>query len=245
MFTIIKIRFCQLKYELKHLGIAHCLFLLALFVGAEVMLFQTFSRYPFYISLAPLFFVLGLYLSRKDAVFVKMHAENPQSALFFDYLSLTILFILPVLFTTNWYCFLLILMGIYGLSFIPFRPHLKPPELRFLTRFLPVSMFELISGSRRNYAIFVLILLYTLVLSLSWVRGLPLFLLWMLTTFMGSFFSEYEPLNMIRKDEGLAPQSFLKEKLARYILPLIAAFLPVLVINSLFQPDIWWVNPIF
>jgi hypothetical protein len=245
MFTLIKIRFCQLKYEIKQLNIVHIVGIFVLFGIAESLLFSTFLSYPFYTSLAATLLVFSHYLSRKDAIFVKLNVEKPQLALFFDYLLLSFLFILPVLFTPNWYCFFLILMGIYGLSFIQIKPTFRPLELRFLTRFIPVSMFEILSGGRKNYLIFALIFLYFLALTLSWVRGLPLFLLWILTTSIGSFFSEYEPLNMLRKDENLKANSFLKEKLIRYILPLIVAFLPILIINSVFQPDIWWINPIF
>lgn len=245
MFTLIKVRFCQIKYELKHLGIAHCLFLIALFVGAEIMLFSTFLKYPLHLSLAILCIILSGHLSRKDAVFIKMNAEKPQLALFFDYLSLSVLFILPVLFTRNWYCFFLISIGIYALSFVPIKSNFKPLELRFLSRFIPVSMFEILSGSRKNYSIFALIFIYLSAFSLSWVRGLPLFLLWFMTILICSFFTEYEPLNLIRKDEQFSSALFLKEKLKRFSFPLIIAFLPILIINSVFHPDIWWINPIF
>jgi hypothetical protein len=245
MLTLIKIRFCQIKYELKHLGIAHNLFLIVLFAIAEMVLYSAFSKYPLYVSLGILLIVFSAHLSRKDAVFIKMNVENPQLALFLDYLSLSILFISPVLLTPNWYCFFPILMGIYLISFVETQSNFKPLELRFLSRFIPVSMFEILSGSRKNYVILGLISIYVAAFALAWVRGLPLFLLWILTTFICSFFNEYEPLNLLRKDEQLNSTLFLEKKLRRFILPLIVAFLPILVINSAFHTDIWWINPIF
>ncbi len=245
MFALVKIRYCQLKYELKHLGIGHCLGLFVLFMGFETMIYLAFLKYPLYTTGAVLAFVLALHLGRKDARFVKMALEKPQLALFFDYLSLIVLFILPVLFTAYWYCFLIILIGIYGISFIKIKRAIPSLKLHFLTRFIPISSFELVSGARKNYLIIGLLILYVLALGLSWVRGLPLFLLWLLTTIICSFFGEYEPLNMLRKDEQLNSQSLIIEKLKRYILPLMAVYSPILIVNGVFHPDIWWVNPLF
>jgi uncharacterized membrane protein YwzB len=245
MFALLKIRYCQFKYELKCLGMAHILFLCALFMGFETMIYSAFLKYPLYTTMAVLSIVLAMHLGRKDARFVKMTLEKPQLALFFDYLSWVVLFIIPVLFTTHWYCFLIILIGIYGIGFIEIKILNQSLRLHFLTRFIPISLFELLSGARRNYLIIGLIILYILALGLSWVRGLPLFLLWLLTTIICSFFTEYEPLNMLRKDEQLDSQSLIKEKLKRYILPLMAAYLPILIVNSVFHPDIWWINPLF
>jgi hypothetical protein len=44
MFALLKIRYCQLKYELKHLGVAHILFLCAM----PNQLFSSFYRTPQY-----------------------------------------------------------------------------------------------------------------------------------------------------------------------------------------------------
>jgi hypothetical protein len=245
MFALLKIRYCQLKYELRHLGMAHILFLCALFTGFETLIYSAFSKYPLYTTWAVLTVVLALHLGRKDARFGKIALEKPQLALFFDYLSWVVLFVIPVLFTAHWYCFLIILMGIYGISFTQIKILNQALKLHFLTHFIPASLFELLSGARRNYLIIGLIILYAFALGLSWVRGLPLFLLWLLTTIICSFFTEYEPLNMLRKDEQLNSQSLIKAKLKGYILPLMTAYLPVLIINSVFHPDIWWINPLF
>ena len=245
MYTLIKIRFYQIKYEIKHLGIAHCLFLLALFVGFETMLHFLFSKYPIWTVLEVLTFVLVKHWGRKDANFIKMNVENSQIALFFDYLILIFPFIIVALFTDYWYCFFVILLGVMTISFITTKPTIPSLKLRFLARFIPVSAFEALSGVRKKYAIIALIFIYFIALSLSSVRGLPLFLLWLLTTIICSFFGEYEPLNMLRKDEQLNSQSLIIEKLKRYILPLMAVYSPILIVNGVFHPDIWWVNPLF
>jgi uncharacterized membrane protein YwzB len=245
MFALLKIRYCQLKYELRHLGIAHILGLCVLFMGLETMIYSAFSKNPLYTTMAVLTIVLAMHLGRKDGHFVKMSLEKPQLALFFDYLSGLIVFILPVLFTANWYYFLIILIGSYGIGLIKTQPVDTALRLHFITRFIPVSLFELRSGVRKNYLVFALIFLYALAFGLSWVRGLPLFLLWLLTTLICSIFGEYEPLNMLRKDEALNSQSLIKEKLRCYILPIMTAYLPILLINGVFHSDIWWINPLF
>lgn len=245
MFALIKIRYQQLRYELKQLGLLHSVFLCILFIGFETMLYLAFSKYPMCATLAVLSFVLGQHLSRKDANFIKMALEKPELALFFDYLSWMAVFVMPVLFTANWYCFLIILISIGLMSCIKIKTIKQPLNLRFLSRFIPVPLFELLSGARKNYLIIGLIGIYFLAFALSWVRGLPLFLLWIITIIICSFFGEYEPLNILRKDEQLNSNTFLMEKLKRYILPLCIAFMPILIVNSAFHPDIWWINPLF
>lgn len=245
MFTLVSIRIWQLKYELKHLGITHSLFLFILFGCFESILYWAFSKYPMATSLVIVSGILMQHLARKDAVFIKMNLEKQNITLFFDYLFLISPFAMVSLLTPYKYCFLLILVGICLISFIKIRSIKQFLHLRFLTRFIPISMFEARSGSRRNYIIVALIAIYLSALSLSWVRGLPLFLLWFVTIIVSAFFSEYEPLNVLRKDNKAHAQAFIKEKLGRYTLTLLPFFLPILFIHSFFQPDIWWINPLF
>ena len=245
MFALVKIRFCQIKYELKHLGIAHIAFLLALFVGLNTLLYDRFSNYPMYISLGILGLVLTQHFTRKDAIFVNKSLENPKIALFFDYVTLLFPFISIVLFTPFWYYFFLILIGVSLLSFLKTQPITADLRLRFLSRFIPVSAFEALSGGRKNYTIFSLLAFYSAAVCLCWVRGLPLFLLWGITIGINVFFSEYEPLTMLRKDETLDAQQFMQAKLKRYILPMLLFYTPILILNGLFQPDLWWVSVLF
>ncbi len=245
MFALVKIRFCQIKYELKHLGIAHIAFLIALFVGINTLLHAAFSKYPIYISLGILGLVLTQHQTRKDTVFVRKSLENPQIALFFDYFVLLFPFISVVLFTPFWYYFFLIVIGVCLLSTLKTQPITTSTHLLFLSRFIPVSAFEALSGSRKNYGIFIILALYLAALCMSWVRGLPLFLLWFITTNLSAFFFEYEPLNMLRKDETMDAQQFIQAKLKRYVLPLCIFYTPILVLNCFFQPDLWWLNGLF
>ena len=245
MFALVKIRFCQIRYELKHLGIAHVAFLLALFIGFNTLLYTAFFKYPTYISLGILGFVLMQHLTRKDAVFIKKSLENSQIALFFDYFTLLFPFISIVLFTPFWYCFFLILIGVHLIALLK-TPHVTTAlHLPFLSRFIPVSAFEALSGGRKNYVIFALLAFYLAAICLCWVRGLPLFLLWFITISISSFFNEYEPLTILRKDEMLDAHQFTQVKLKRYIKPLIFFYTPVLVLNGFFQPDLWWLSLLF
>jgi hypothetical protein len=165
--------------------------------------------------------------------------------LFFDYFALLTPFISIILFTHFWYCFFLILIGVSLITLLKTRPQTTATHLRFLSRFIPVSYFEVLSGGRKNYIIFVLLALYLAAVCLCWVRGLPLFLLWFITISIGSFFGEYEPLTMLRKDETLDAQQFIQSKLKQYIWPLLILYTPILILNSLFQPDLWWLSCLF
>jgi hypothetical protein len=245
MFRLVKIRLYQIKYELKHLGIANCLFLLTLFVSFETLLLILFSKYPIWTTLDVLTFVLVQHWGRKDGIFIKMNVENVQIALFFDYFFWISPFIVVALFTPHWSCFFVIVLGIIPISCLTTKPAIPSLKLRFLVQFIPVSSFEALSGVRRNYAVIALVLIYFAALSLSSVRGVPLFLLWLITISMGAFFSEYEPLNMLRKDEQLNGRLFIQKKLKRYIVPLLVVCTPILLVNGLFHPDLWWLSVLF
>jgi hypothetical protein len=154
-------------------------------------------------------------------------------------------FAFVVLFTTNWYYFFLILMSIGIISFIKIKNYTTQTNLRFLSTIIPASAFETLSGCRRNYIFWGLVLIYFSALGFTWVRGLPLFLLWLITTSVSAFFGEYEPLNILRKDGTLSNQQFLMQKSKRYIIPFTVIYAPIFILNGLFHPDLWLINGLF
>jgi hypothetical protein len=245
MFTLIKIRLAQIKYELKNLGIIHIIFLTVIFVILEITLHAAFSKYPQWATLALLLVILTQHFSRKDMRFVNMNVEKPLKSLFFDHFFLISPFISVALFTTHWYCFFLILIAISVISRLKFGDNNQSTGLFFLSRIIPSTHFEVLSGCRQNYIFFWLIALYILATGLCWVRGLPLFLLWLMTTAISSFFGEYEPLDILRKDLQLSSNQFLNQKLMLYLIPLSIIYTPILIANTLFHPDLGIINGLF
>ncbi len=247
MLQLIKIRWLQLQYELKNLGVVFSILLLGFLIALEFALFLGFTKYPIYLSVAILLVLFSQHLSRKDARFIKLHIENARQAVAIEYAFFALPFVMPILFTAHWYFFCIILMGIFAISYLEPRSSNQTSTMGFLSKIIPVRYFEALSFLRKHFMFIPFLLIYLTALSLCWVRGLPLFLLFIETTFALSFFNENEPLNMVRKDLDLNGKSFLLKKLKQYILPLIIAYSPILVLQSYFQPDLplWCVAFLF
>lgn len=131
--------------------------------------------------------------------------------------------------------FFLLLMGAIGIACS--RPYKKErTPLRHLGYVLAAAQFEWISGIRRYYP--MLIGLYLFALILSWVRVLPLVLLWFLTIVLCSFFSHNGPLNILREEKG-SSRHLLWRKLRSYGQMLVILYLPIVLIQLGIYPDLW------
>ena len=108
-----------------------------------------------------------------------------------------------------------------------------------MLKFIDASAFEFLSGVRR--AFIVLVLFGLLAVGLAWVKLLPLVFLWLLNTSVVSFFGECEPIKILRS-KPVSPMHFLKSKIMLYSKFVLIIFLPVLVINTIFNPEHWIVD---
>lgn len=137
------------------------------------------------------------------------------------------------LFTSQWYCFFILQIF---LLIIPFSKITVKERTIFrnLSRIIPASYFEWLSGIRQKYV--QMIFVYLLAISLSWLKILPLFLLWYLTLIISSFYNEFESVAILREGND-SSRIFLKKKLLSHSLLLILLYLPVLIINTLFNPE--------
>jgi hypothetical protein len=240
--ALLAVRQRQLLHEARGLG-AYLVPVL-LFVGLLVLL-----AYRAYASLYPalalsgtlLLSCLSIHVSRNDLAFVRAQVENPEQAMRTEYIVFSLPFTLPALLTQHWYCFPLVCAGLGLLSGLKVRRRTRTP-LRNLSRLLPASSFEWISGIRSNAV--PVIALYLAALALSWLQFLPLFLLWVLGTLAASFYLECEPLHILRASD-YAARRFLSEKLLRGNVLLLLWFGPVILINVLVLPAQWYIPVIF
>jgi hypothetical protein len=81
-------------------------------------------------------------------------------------------------------------------------------------------------------------------LGFSWFRILPLLLLWFITVSIASFYTECEPLHIL-KEGNFSSNRLLNRKLMRHSKYLLLLFSPLLVINTIFNPEFWILNIIF
>jgi hypothetical protein len=242
VLKLTRIRYIQAKRELNEVGpgILLILALLWLLIYLSYTAFQTEQNT---ILLCGILFSVCcfLQLSRKDKSFVFNHLENPRLELYTEYVFLSIVFLLPGLFSRYNY-FALFFLGM--LAVLPFIRYSFQRRAYFkkLTRVISVQDFEWVSGVRKSFG--VLIPAYVLATGLSWFRFAPLILLWIVSMTLVSFYSETEPLHILRASAG-KPASFLKTKFRKLSVKLTVLYAPVLFINSLFNPEYWEVNALF
>lgn len=168
---------------------------------------------------------------RKDKSFLYLHSGNYHKSLYLEYSIFTFPLIMMSLFTQQWYCFFILqaMLAVIPFSKVTFR---QRTLFRNISKIIPPSDFEWISGFRRTYA--QVIPVYLLALGLSFVKIIPLFLLWYLTLVISSFYNECESVMILREGND-SSVTFLKQKIQSQSILLILFYLPVLVINTAFN----------
>ncbi len=242
MAILLNIRFIQAKRELNSAGLGSLLVfgLLAYMVYAA---YTFFLKTPdaYYLT-ASLFLVCVAFQSyRTDKQFVYTHIRKPHLEMYSEYLAFTTFFSASSLFTGNWICFPTLVVALLLIPYLRFTVKQKT-YLKNISSIIPASDFEWISGFRKSFGI--LIPLYLLAIAFSWFRILPLFLLWFITVTIASFYTECEPLHIL-KEGDLSSARLLKYKLTRMIKYIIILYIPVLVINTIFNPEYWILNLLF
>src|SRR5450432_637348 len=208
-FPLLYIRFRQLQKVLKGLGL-YLVILIAISCYLIVICFKQFEKAQnaYYLVTAMALLCVGLQAYRKDKLFVYKHIENPHLQIFSEYVALTLPFSITATFTKHWFCYpgLLIVLFCIPLFRFTFR---QKTIFKNLSSIIHVSNFEWLSGFRKQYIAFIS--LYTLAIAFCWFRILPLFLLWLLTVLITSFYNECESIMILRA--GSKPTGkFLRSK---------------------------------
>lgn len=114
--------------------------------------------------------------------------------------------------------------------------------LLFIGNKIPSEHFEWIAGLRKQFFVFIGLLILLLVLSpVKFFFFVPLFLL---NTFMSDMFTEYEPLVMLNPSNYSA-YDFLNRKIQFGVKMFLMLNLPFIIINSFFNPDMITFNLLF
>jgi hypothetical protein len=110
----------------------------------------------------------------------------------------------------------------------------KQEKYNAFIKFIPASLFEWKSGVRKVFWPFVL--LYLAAIASSWFKILPLILMWLLTTLMMSFYDENESMVILGEYEN-NHTAFIKKKIVEHVKILMIMYVPLLIVNVLFNPD--------
>ncbi|MEO5572148.1 MAG: hypothetical protein ABIT08_15050 [Bacteroidia bacterium] len=242
-FPLIKIRLLQFNRQLLSIGIIY-----SILIFLSVLLALYFS-YNGFIKVNNAYKVTGLisgvvffiHLSRKDLQFVHRHIEYPIQNIFAEYVLFTLPFTSLCLVTKQWYYFPVLLFEFYCTAYI----HIKRiPKTYFpgLSKIIRSNNFEWLSGIRKNSIFFLAI--YFLGLASSWMEIVPLVFLLILTAVVSSFYYECEPLQILFATAKNA-KDLLKAKIKNHSLRLLILFAPVIIINSIFHPNMILINILF
>lgn len=239
---LITIRRIQIKKESQDIGAGILLFLGILWVliyGA----YQAYQQMPnaAYVIAALFLACLNIQFTRKDKSFVYNCIEKPYREIYVEYVLLTLPFSITALFTPHWFLYPILLIA---LMLVPFFKYSIKQKTYFsnLSRYVSPRDYELISIFRRTFL--YIIPAYILALALSWFRFFPLILVWFIVITIASGYNECESLNILREGAP-SPVDFLKQKFVRHSKYLLLIMVPVIVVNTICNPELWLLNLLF
>ncbi|MBS1647092.1 MAG: hypothetical protein JST67_07115 [Bacteroidetes bacterium] len=226
---LIKIRWYQIKRDLGwvFLAIVALCFLTALFF------FKKEEKIAGGFSLVVIYALCHFHFYRKDIGFVCKNFTNPTKQLIVEYQLFLIPFSFAALFTKNEYCFFI--LQFIGLL-IPFlnKKNNQKFFLKNISRVVPYSHFEWISGVRKN--IFFLFILLVVALILSPVKLFGIIVLFLVNSMFFSFYTDCEPVVMLLAQPHSA-QKILNKKIIYTAKNISIINIPLLIVSSVFNPD--------
>jgi hypothetical protein len=241
--VLIKIRLIQLKREVQKLGFFYTLLLIFLLAAASLYAGICYHQpqTAVGISAAILLAVVYIHFNRKDLGFINKHIPYPAQNIYAGYMVFSLPFALPAVFSPQWFHYpvVLLLLGCIAVTKVDMVHKTPLPHLGKLVR---ADAFEWIGGIRKRYI--SLALLFAIAAALCWLRIAPLIFLFLITTTILSFYIEGEPLQVLYA-YGSNAKKMLHKKMKTHLAMLSLLQLPVLVINSIFNPDLVLLNTAF
>jgi hypothetical protein len=237
---LIRLRFIQVYRGLANVGLLRVVFLAVVILPlVTLFLVQRIAvpPWPYIISGSVLYITWLVHSRRRDYHFLAAIFFRPRVLFLWEYLLFTLpvtglllseaLYIHAIVFTAA-----MILIA----SSVPTRNLVNSRTVKL--RIIPAGMFEWQSGIRKNLVVLVLFYVPGLFgFYHLWLSGLSLLIL---TLVFVSFYSEYEPRNMLIAG-GSGSLQFLLGKVARHT-SLFAMILLPLTITALVHEEFRWLS---
>jgi hypothetical protein len=256
VFTILKIRIVQVFRVIKLIGLIRALILLIL-VGFGAMLIVNFLKQESNSIIAPLaagLIILSIHAFRKDKRFLKMYFKNCYFIFLVEYFILVSPLLLVLMALQSWKNVVLIsLLCItipriflnlgMGNGSTVMRLLLSPFSSNFNFRLnikIPIKnpkAFELISGFRRHFIVFIPV--YLVVLTFSYKGYVAPIGMVILAVFISGFYFYGESREFI----VLFSQNyktFIFEKIKLNLRYMFVLFSPIIIISLALQPETWY-----
>lgn len=236
MNQLLKIRFFQLKRDLGFLFFV----IVALVSCVSFFVFNHQKQIGLYAAGIVVYLFHNFHKNRRDFAFITKHFERAKFQILIEYQ----LFLLPVsiscLFTNYWYCFFILHVLVFTIPFVNFKTK-NTFKFSFITRFFKDD-FIFISGVRRNLVL--LIILFLLALALSPLKLFPLVTLFLFNNVIFSFYEANESVQMLQASQQ-TPKQLIASLLNSGVKKMVLVNFPILLINSIFNPDLWMFNMYF
>lgn len=233
---LLKLRYLQLKRDLSY-------WVVILSAGAFYIskgMGEVSQNYSPVMVGTILLFLYSYHTNRKDLNFISKYFAFPKRELCITY-NLLVAPVSAGIIASGYWPLALVLHC--GATLIPFsRIKINSAKLIFIGKYVPATQFEWIAGLRKNFYVLLPLLLVAMVLSP--VKFFCLVALFLLNTIFLGFYNFFEPLVMFNP-EGLASATFINRKVHFYTKIILLVNTPLLLINSLFQPDVAWYNVCF
>lgn len=236
MTQLLKIRYFQLKRDLGFLFFV----IVALASCVSFLVFNHQKQIGLYAAGIAVYLFYNFHKNRRDIAFIAKHFERAKSQMLSEYQ----LFLLPVsiscLFTNYWYCFFVLHLFVLVIPFLNIKSKYSF-KFSFITRLFKDD-FIFISGVRRN--LISLIILFLLALTLSPLKLFPLVALFLFNNVIFSFYEANESVQMLQASQH-TPKQLMASLLNSGVKKMVLVNFPILLINSIFNPDLWMFNMYF
>jgi hypothetical protein len=215
VIRLIWLRFLQIYRSSGDLGLFRFVFITIIILPLIFLfLIQRISihPWPFVFPAVVLYVVWMIHSKRKDYHFLLSVMPHPRVVFIAEYFVFTLPAVVLLLTAALFIHALAFLAAILIISnTVPSKESLSSHTIKL--RIIPAGMFEWQSGIRRNLP--ALVLFYLPGLFGFYQIWLPAISLLLITMVFVSFYSEYEPLNMIAACE-CSPWRFLMQKIIRH-----------------------------
>ncbi len=230
---LLKIRFYQFKRDLGFLFFP----IVALISFASYFSFNHPKQIGIYTIGIVTYLFYSFHKQRRDLSFVRKHFNSPKTQIIAEYQ----LFLMPIsitaLFTEYWYSFFVLHILVFVIPFIGTQHKIQFKFLSLTKHFKNDYIF--ISGIRKN--LFFLVPLIFVSIVLSPLKLFPLLALFIVNTVVFSFYEINESAQMIQASNK-TPKQFLSGVTNSVIMKLVILNGPVLIINTIFDFDLFLFN---
>jgi hypothetical protein len=236
MFSLLIIRFCQLKRILSSIGVFRSIIVILLLLLALVSI-NYYSHSTSAIKIVFISYVLlilYIHFNRNDKAFIYKHIKNPIFSIFLEYFT----FSLPIIIILTIYkplTFPFILFAILFISSLNINSNKRSRNNKIFKK-IPTWHFEWISGFRKYY--YSIILLYIISIFLSFIPFASFVCSTAITIVLISFYDETEPRNLIEVFQ-LSTRKFLLFKVFSAIKLYMIIIIPLLSFYLIFNIAHW------